>query len=81
MAASITSWLNSSSFTVLLAVFINPMILASIPGFDQCALRGFEVIQKMPQWYRWIIVGMVIVIYGMRGMFDKFISSRLPNLK
>tara|TARA_B100000780_G_C20999457_1_gene399854 strand:+ start:167 stop:601 length:435 start_codon:yes stop_codon:yes gene_type:complete len=66
---------------VLLAVFITPMILAFIPGFDQYALRGFEVIQKMPQWYQMTIVGMVVVIYGMRGMLDKFLNSRIPGLK
>jgi len=66
---------------VILAVFLAPMILAFIPGFDQYALRGFEVIQKMPQWYQYIIIGMVVVIYGMRGMLDKFLNSKLPSLK
>ena len=65
----------------ILAVFIAPMIMAFIPGLDQYALRGFEVIKQMPQWYQYTIIGMVVVIYGMRGMLDKFINSRLPNLK
>ena len=66
---------------VILAVFLTPMVLAFIPGFDQYALRGFEVIQKMPQWYQYTIIGMVVVIYGMRGMLDKFLNSKLPSLK
>ena len=66
---------------VILAVFLAPMVLAFIPGFDQYALRGFEVIQQMPQWYQYIIIGMVVVIYGMRGMLDKLLSSKIPSLK
>ena len=46
----------------ILAIFMAPMILAFIPGFDQYALRGFEVIQKMPQWYQYTIIGMVVVM-------------------
>jgi len=65
----------------ILAVFMVPMILAFIPGFDNYALRGFEVIQQMPEWYQYTIIGMVVVIYGMRGMLDKFLNSRLPSLK
>tara|TARA_R110002124_G_scaffold286831_1_gene468856 strand:+ start:860 stop:1294 length:435 start_codon:yes stop_codon:yes gene_type:complete len=66
---------------VILAVFLAPMVLAFIPGFDKYALRGFEVIQQMPQWYQYIIIGMVVVIYGMRGMLDKLLSSKIPRLK
>ena len=66
---------------VILAVFLAPMVLAFIPGFDEYALRGFEVIQQMPQWYQYIIIGMVVVIYGMRGMLDKLLSSKIPRLK
>jgi hypothetical protein len=65
----------------ILAIFLAPMVLAFIPGFDQYALRGFEVIQQMPQWYQMTIIGMVVVVYGMRGMLDKFLNSKLPNLK
>jgi hypothetical protein len=65
----------------ILAIFLAPMVLAFIPGFDQYALRGFEVIQQMPQWYQMTIIGMVVVVYGMRGMLDKFLNSKLPSLK
>tara|TARA_R110002124_G_scaffold98306_2_gene243751 strand:+ start:664 stop:1098 length:435 start_codon:yes stop_codon:yes gene_type:complete len=65
----------------ILAIFLAPMVLAFIPGFDQYALKGFEVIQQMPQWYQYTIIGMVVVIYGMRGMLDKFLNSKLPSLK
>ena len=60
---------------------MTPMVLAFIPGFDQYALKGFEVIKEMPEWYRYTIVGMVVVIYGMRGMLSKLLTSRMPGLK
>ena len=65
----------------ILAIFMTPMVLAFIPGFDQYALKGFEVIKEMPEWYRYTIVGMVVVIYGMRGMLSKLLTSRMPGLK
>jgi len=65
----------------ILAVFMVPMILAFIPGLSNYALQGFEVIQKMPTWYQYTLIGMVVVIYGMRGLLEKFLTSRLPKLK
>lgn len=65
----------------ILLVFMIPMILAFIPSMDIYALRGFEVIEKMPQWYQAILIGMIVVIYGMRSMLDKFLSSKMPKLK
>jgi len=31
----------------------------------------------MPEWYRYIIIGMVIVIYGLRGMVKQLAASKL----
>jgi|TARA_B110000503_G_scaffold21748_1_gene33344 hypothetical protein len=66
---------------IILIVFMTPMVLAFIPSMDVYALRGFEVIEKMPQWYQYILIGMIVVIYGMRGMLDKLLSSKVPSLK
>ena len=62
---------------VLLLVFLAPMIMAFIPNMDVYALAGFEVIAKMPDWYQYIIVGMVVVIYGMRGLLEKIIDKKV----
>ena len=50
---------------VILAVFLAPMIMAFIPGFESYALAGFGVMAQMPQWYQYIIIGMVVVISRM----------------
>ena len=66
---------------LILIVFMTPMVLAFIPSMDVYALRGFEVIQQMPEWYQYVIIGMVVVIYGMRGMLEKVLASKIPNFK
>jgi len=61
----------------LLIVFLAPMIMAFIPSLAPYSLNGFEIIDKMPEWYRYIIIGMVIVIYGLRGMVKQLAASKL----
>ncbi len=60
----------------LLLLFSIPMIMAFLPKYADDALKGFEVIQNMPQWYQYTFIGMVVVIYGMRGMFTKFLDTK-----
>ena len=66
---------------VILAVFLAPMIMAFIPGMDKFALAGFAVVAMMPQWYQYIIIGMVVVIYGLRGLLEKFLSRKFGDMK
>jgi len=61
---------------LILIIFLAPIVLAFIPGMDIYALAGFEVIAKMPDWYQYILMGMIIVIYGMRGMLEKFLDKK-----
>ena len=61
---------------VILIIFLAPMVMAFIPGMDGYALAGFTVIAKMPEWYQYIIIGMVVVIYGMRGMLEKILDKK-----
>ena len=61
---------------VILAVFLAPMIMAFIPGLESYALAGFGVMAQMPQWYQYIIIGMVVVIYGMRGLLEKVLEKK-----
>ena len=61
---------------LVLVIFLAPMVMAFIPDLAPFSLRGFEIIEKMPEWYRYVIIGMVIVIYGLRGMAKQLISSK-----
>lgn len=62
---------------LILVIFLAPMVLAFIPGMDKYALAGFTVIQQMPEWYQYIVIGMVVVIYGMRGMLEKLLDKKV----
>lgn len=60
----------------ILAVFIVPMLMAFVPSLSAYALNGFAVIKEMPVWYTSTIIGMVVVVYGMRGMLTKYLGGR-----
>jgi hypothetical protein len=62
---------------LVLVVFLTPMIMAFIPSLADDALRGFEVVAQMPEWYVYIIIGMVVVIYGLRGLLTKFLDKKI----
>ena len=37
--------------------------------------KGFEVLKtSAPDWYVYLLIGMIVVIYGMRGLFIKFLE-------
>lgn len=62
---------------LVLIIFLAPMVMAFVPGMDGYALAGFEVIAKMPEWYQYVIIGMVVVIYGMRGMVKALVNKKI----
>lgn len=72
-----TSWKDE----FILIVFIIPMMMAFHPFTAEVALRGFEVIAQMPDWYMLLIVGMVITIYGMRGLVKSWLDLRKDGIK
>lgn len=61
---------------LVLVIFLAPMVMAFFPDLAPHALRGFEIIESMPEWYRYVIIGMVIVIYGLRGMAKQLIGKK-----
>ena len=61
---------------VILIIFLAPMLMAFIPSLKDSALAGFGVIALMPEWYRYIIIGMVVVIYGLRGLLEKVLENK-----
>ena len=61
---------------LLLIVFLAPMLMAFMPGLEVYSLAGFSVIAQMPEWYRYIIIGMVVVIYGLRGLLEKVLEKK-----
>ena len=59
---------------LVLVIFLAPVVLAFIPGMDKYVEAGFAAIERMPEWYMGIVVGMVVVIYGMRGLLKAWLG-------
>lgn len=61
----------------LLILFSLPLIGSFIPAYQDYVLRGFEILEKTPQWYIWSILGMVAGAWGLRWLISGF--RRLKN--
>ncbi len=70
---------NSWKDEFILIVFILPVILAFVPGYQQTITDGFTAIESMPEWYIAIVIGMVVVIYGLRGLLKSYIERTSKN--
>jgi len=62
-----TSWKDE----YLLILFSIPLIGAFMPWMQPYILEGFRTLAQMPDWYMWLIVGMVCATFGLRWMFRK----------
>jgi len=58
----------------LLGMFSIPMVIAFVE--PEIVENGFNAIAGMPEWYQYTFIGMVVVIYGMRGLLGKLIDSK-----
>lgn len=61
---------------IVLAIFLMPLVLAFFPDYVENVKAGFQAIEQMPTWYMSVIIGMIIVIYGMRGMFKEYLARK-----
>ena len=61
---------------LILLIWLTPVIMCFIPEYHVYVTNGFASLALVPDWYMYILVGMVTVIYGMRGllrmMMEKF---------
>lgn len=52
-------------------LFSIPLVLAFFPSYQTIVLEGFEILEKTPDWYRWLLAGIVMATFGLRWMFSK----------
>ena len=55
----------------LMLLFSIPLILAFIPEYQIYVVNGFKTLEKTPDWYMWLVVGIVSATFGLRWMFGK----------
>lgn len=62
-----TSW-KDEWFVMLFSI---PLILAFFPSTQKYVLEGFSTLEKTPDWYMWLVVGIVSATFGLRWLFGK----------
>lgn len=70
MEAMDKSWKDD----VILIIFLIPLVLSFIPDTQEYVKAGFDNLAATPDWYMYILVGMITVIYGMRGLLKMFLQ-------
>ena len=58
---------NSFKDEWLVVLFSIPMILAFIPGMEGVVARGFEQLERMPEWYQYSLGAIIASSLGFRG--------------
>lgn len=48
---------------VLLSI---PLVLVFVPYTADYVMRGFEILQRTPDWYRWLVTMIFAAVYGIR---------------
>ena len=59
---------------LILIIFLVPVVMCFIPEYHTYVTNGFASLALVPDWYMGILVGMIVVIYGMRGLLKMVIQ-------
>ena len=59
---------------LILLIWLTPVAMCFIPEYHVYVTNGFASLALVPDWYMGILVGMVVVIYGMRGLLKMVIQ-------
>ena len=62
-----TSW-KDEYLTILFSI---PLILAFFPQTQDTVLKGFETLDKTPEWYMVLVGGIVASAFGLRGLLSR----------
>ena len=66
---------NSWKDEWLCLLFSVPLVMCFIPGLEEYVTRGFETLDKMPEWYRYCLGVIVAASFGFRGA-TKFMGKK-----
>ena len=65
---------------VMIALLLVP-IAASFLGYQEEVTAAFESFAVMPEWYQYLVIGVYVVKFGMRGLLTRLVSGKLGSLK
>tara|TARA_R110002126_G_scaffold103710_1_gene236821 strand:- start:1818 stop:2258 length:441 start_codon:yes stop_codon:yes gene_type:complete len=65
---------------IMIALLLIP-IAASFVGYQAEVTAAFESFAVMPEWYQYLVIGVYVVKFGMRGLLTKLVTGKLGNMK
>ena len=65
---------------IMIALLLVP-IAASFIGYQEEVTAAFESFASMPEWYQYLVLGVYVVKFGMRGLLTKLVSGRFGSIK
>jgi hypothetical protein len=71
---------KSSVDDMMIALLLLP-IAASFIGYQDEVTAAFESFAAMPDWYQYLVIGIYVVKFGLRGLLTKLVSGKLGFLK
>ena len=64
----------------LLILFSIPIAMCFFPEYRQYVEDGFKTLNIIPEWFMYIYVTMIVVIYGLRGLLRMFLQLMIDKL-
>jgi len=65
---------------IMIAILLVP-IAASFVGYSAEVKAAFNSFAAMPDWYQYLVIGVYVVKFGMRGLLTKLVSGKLSSVK
>lgn len=76
MTAMDKSWKDE----FLLILFSIPIAMCFFPEYRQYVEDGFKTLNIIPEWFMYIYVAMIVVIYGLRGLLRMFLQLMIDKI-
>lgn len=67
-----TSWKDE----YLMLIFSFPLILAFIPYTQEAVVKGFDTLNRTPDWYMMLVLGIVASVFGLRWLVSSISTFR-----
>ena len=65
---------------LILLIWLTPVVMSFVPEWQPYVVEGFASLALVPDWYMYILVGLVTVIYGMRGMLKMVLQLMIDKI-
>ena len=65
---------------IMIGLLLIP-IAASFLGYHEEVTAAFDSFSAMPDWYQYLVIGVYVVKFGMRGLLTKLVSGKMAGVK